>query len=279
MLEFKRHWNGVATLESPRLRAIGVTHGFATRMGGVSTGVFASLNLGNPSEGERDSQANLRANYAALHRALRCPLDMPRAWVKQVHGSRVELIGPEPEGEYGETVAAEVRDRYSGQVEADGMVTRAPGVLLTIRVADCVPILLASEDGRVVGAAHAGWRGVVAGVVARAVEVMREAGAEPATLTAAIGPGISAEHFAVGEDVAEAFGRAGLAEAVLPVGGARDKPHVDLQAAIRRQLERAGVTLIDGNNVCTYRDSEMFYSHRRDHGRTGRMAAVIAARG
>ena len=79
--------------------------------------------------------------------------------MKQVHGARVEVVGPEMEGEYGETVAAEVRDRFSGQVEADGMVTRVAGVLLTIRVADCVPVLLAWEDGRVVGAVHAGWRG------------------------------------------------------------------------------------------------------------------------
>jgi copper oxidase (laccase) domain-containing protein len=107
---------------------------------------------------------------------------------------------------------------------------------------------------------------------------MRKAGVPADRVLAAIGPGISAEHFEVSQEVAAEFARAGLAEAVRPVSPLQRKPHVDLQRAVRAQLERAGVTHIDGNDVCTFRDAEDFYSHRREGGRTGRMAAVIAAR-
>ncbi|HEY4329016.1 MAG TPA: laccase domain-containing protein, partial [Phycisphaerae bacterium] len=158
MLERVSHSNGVASYQSPKLRAVGVRHGFSTRVGGVSGGVFKSLNLGNPGEGEKDMPANIAENFRRFQEALGCE-GVPRAWVRQVHGRMVELIEPEPEGEYAETLEAEVRDRYSGQLSADGLVAAVPGVLLTVRVADCVPVLLASEDGRVVAAVHAGWRG------------------------------------------------------------------------------------------------------------------------
>ena len=275
MLQRTVHSNGVVTYQSPQLGAAGVVHAFSTRVGGVSTGGFAALNLGNPGGGEKDAEGNIQENYRRLQEAIG-GAEMARAWVKQVHGNAVEFIDPEPEGEYGETPAAEVRDRYTGQISADGMGTTLPGVLLTIRVADCVPVLLAAGDGRVVGAVHAGWRGVVAGVVERALGVMREAGVPADQVVAAIGPGISAEHFEVSEEVAAEFVRAGLAEAVRAADGGT--PRVDLQRAVRAQLERGGVTRIDGNDVCTFRDAGDFYSHRRAGGRTGRMAAVIAAR-
>ncbi len=198
-----------------------------------------------------------------------------RAWVWQVHGRNVELLEREPETEYGETLEAEVRDRFSGQLAADAIVSPEP-VLLTIRTADCFPVLLASADGRIVGAAHAGWRGVVGNVVEKTVRAMRETGA--GEIIAAIGPGISADHLEVGPEVAEEFTRHDLAAAVRPPrdGG---KPHVDLQAAILLQLQCAGVTRVDGNELCTFRDAAEFYSHRRDAGRTGRLAGVIMARG
>jgi len=202
-----------------------------------------------------------------------------RAWVSQVHGRMVELIEREPESEYSETLEAEIRDRFSGQASADAIVSIVPQVLLTIRVADCVPILLASPDGRVVGAVHAGWRGVVGNVAAKTVRTMHEAGgdaAAPAKLLAAIGPCISTEHFEVGEEVADEFVQQGLGETVQRRAGA--KPHIDLQGAVKLQLEQAGVTAIDTHELCTYRDAREFYSHRRDQGLTGRMAAVIASR-
>jgi YfiH family protein len=151
---------------------------------------------------------------------------------------------------------------------------------LTVRVADCVPILLASDNGRVVAAVHAGWRGLVGGVIGKSLRAMHEAGgdeARPEQVVAAIGPAISGENFEVGEEVAAEFARMGLREAVVEaaVGAKAGKPHVDLQRAAYMQLAGAGVLRIDGNELCTYRDAGEFYSHRREHGRTGRMAAGI----
>ena len=277
------HDNGVVTYQSPLLRAAGVIHAFSTRIGGISEGPFSSLNLGNPANCESpDPQSNVLTNFERLQRAIGAA-HMRRAWVTQVHGRQVELLEPEPENEYAETLDAELRDRFSGQTEADAIVSTVPNVLLTIRVADCVPILLAgvaAGDGQAVAAIHAGWRGVVGNVIAKTVRAMHEVGSPPAGLIAAIGPCISAAHFEVGDEVAEEFVRQGLAAAVVrsPAGG--KKPHVDLQAAVRMQLETAGVQRIDdhGPEACTFSNPTDFYSHRRDHTYAGRMAALIAFR-
>ncbi|HEY4330085.1 MAG TPA: polyphenol oxidase family protein, partial [Phycisphaerae bacterium] len=109
--------------------------------------------------------------------------------------------------------------------------------------------------------------------------VMHEAGVKVEGMTAAIGPGISAEHFEVGEEVAAEFVRQGLEVAVQKAGRKWQKPHVDLELAVLRQLEKLGLRKIDANGGCTFRDADDFYSHRREHGVTGRMAGVIAARG
>jgi polyphenol oxidase len=232
--------------------------------------------LGNPGgEGVKDLEGNIVENFVRLQEGIGA-LGMMRAWVKQVHGRSVEMLEREPEGEYGETLEAEVRDRFSGQISADGLVTNVSGVLLTIRVADCVPVLLASEDGRVVAGAHAGWRGVVGDVVGKTVRGMLEAGASAGKIVAAIGPCISLEHFEVGDEVAAEFESRGMGDVVIRESG--KKTHVDLQKAVRGQLERAGVMRVDVNKLCTFRDVGDFFSHRRENGVTGRMAAVIAAR-
>jgi len=267
------HPGGVVTYQSPLLRSLGVVHAFSTRIGGHSPPPFNSMNLGNPTGCDvQDENANLEENYRRLMNAIGAA-PMLRAWVKQVHGRSVELLEREPEGEYGETLEAEIRDRFCGQISADAIVTSVPNVLLTVRIADCVPILIASRDGKIVAAIHAGWRGVVGDVVGKAVRGMREAGAPADGLVAAIGPCISLEHFEVGPEVAEEFVRQGLGHAVQSFP---DKnPHIDLQASVKALLGRTGVTQIDGNDLCTFRDADTFYSHRRDNGITGRMAAVI----
>jgi YfiH family protein len=276
MLQRTEHPNGVVTYQSPLLNAAHVPHAFSTRIGGVSRAPFDTMNLGNPSGCDvQDPMPNLVENYQALQAAIGAE-KMQRAWVHQVHGRMVELLEHEPESEYSETLDAEIRDRFNGQTQADALVTAEPNVLLTIRVADCVPILLASQDGRIVGAAHAGWRGIVGNVIAKTVRTMHEAGAAPETLVAAIGPCISLEHFEVGEEVAEEFRQQDLAMAVRSETGR--KPHIDLQAAAKVQLERAGVRSLDGNDLCTFRDAAEFFSHRRDNGVTGRLAAVIGCR-
>ncbi|MCG8509074.1 MAG: peptidoglycan editing factor PgeF [Rhodospirillales bacterium] len=263
MLQPVEHDNGVVTFESPTLRDVGVAHGFATRVGGVSGGAYASLNLAALAKGEGDANTNVAENLRRLRMALGLKQHM-RVEVRQVHGG--EVWRP-PVG------AVHPRDCP----EADALVTADARQLLLIRVADCVAVLLASEDGRVVAAAHAGWRGVVAGVVTNTVEQMRAThGVEPARLRAAIGPAIGVDHFEVGEEVATAFVEADLAECVRR--GYPKRPHVDLQAAVRAQLCRAGLREehIDGNACCTFRDAALFFSHRRDKGVTGRMGAVIA---
>ena len=274
MLERVEHENGVVTYESPLLRGLGVVHGFSTRLGGISRPPYDSLNLGPLVKGEGDANTSISENYRRLRRALGLER-RPRAEARQVHGWAVWHV-------HGRPVRLEDAPR------ADAMVTGDPSRMLTIRTADCVPVLLAGRDGEVVGAIHAGWRGVVGGVVGQTVEAMRtrlgaEVEVEGGEVVAAIGPCISAEHFEVGPEVVEAFESAGLGEARVVVAG-EARARLDLRSAVRLQLLRAGVAgrCIDMSDRCTYRDAGEFFSHRRDvtHGgamNTGRMAAVIAA--
>jgi YfiH family protein len=186
--------------------------------------------------------------------------------VRQVHGACVR--------------EASGRDSREGAqlTEADGLVGAAVDQLLAVSVADCVPVLLSDARGARVAAVHAGWRGLVAGVLPEAVRSLR--GSAP--LVAAIGPCLSLERFEVGEEVARAFEAAGLAEAVAARSGAR--PHVDLRLAARLQLRKSGVAEVEGTDRCTWNHRHEFFSYRRDvtHGgarTTGRMIALIGAAG
>jgi len=266
MLEQVEHDSGVTTLQSPRLRNAGVVHAFSTRRGGVSEGPYATLNLGTLTKGEgSDFNTSVAENYRRFRHALGCER-MVRVTVRQVHGGAVWVPPSKPV-------------RPDDAPEADAMVTDQRGQLLTIRTADCVPVLLASRDGNVIAAAHAGWRGIVAGVVDEALRTM-QARFEVAArdMVAAVGPSISAAHYQVGPEVVSAFEDAGLADCAHPSADAADKAHVNIGGAVRRQLERAGVDprRIDTTDACTYRDQTLFYSYRRDGARSGRLAAVIA---
>jgi YfiH family protein len=153
---------------------------------------------------------------------------------------------------------------------ADAAVTRETGVVLAIMVADCLPVLLAAEDGSVLGAAHAGWRGLVAGVIERTVESMDQ---DPSRLHAWLGPCIGPRHFEVGDDVRQAFLAAGdgpSAFEATPAG----RWLCDLPALARARLARLGVTRVAGGRWCTVADPVRFFSHRRDR-HTGRMAALL----
>ena len=268
MLDLVAHDNGLITYQSPLLGALGVRHAFSTRVGGVSRGDFASLNLAGLTKGDGDANTSVAENFRRLRKAVgleRLPRDAPR----QVHGRGVWTVEGPP-------------TRPGDAPEADAAVTAEPGRLLVIRTADCVPILLASADGRVVAAVHAGWRGVIAGVVPAAVSRLREVAGGDAVV-AAIGPCISAAHFEVGPEVAERFAAAGLASGVISHGSSN--PHVDLREAVLRQLQHQGLdpAAIDTTDRCTYRDADKFFSHRRDvthhgQGHTGRMAGVITPR-
>lgn len=280
---------------SEQLRAIGVPHGFTTRVGGVSRGMFSALNFGNPGElaiEDRDPPQNISENLAMclaeIDRQARpsvasiSPMcDREIVQVHQVHGAKVCLVGAGRAAHEGDasTTGGVARD-----TKADAIVSDDPTRALMIRVADCVPVLLSSRDGRVVSAVHAGWRGVVSGVVVEAMRAMSERfGARTDSMVVAIGPCIGPDAFEVGPEVVEEFDRvfgcdAGLTKA--GSGSRAGKWMIDLQLALRQQIIAWGV---DARNIevirrCTFSEPEVFFSHRRDRGRTGRMGAIIGAR-
>jgi YfiH family protein len=178
-------------------------------------------------------------------------------WVKQVHGSRV--------------LSAEL---VEGRPEADASVARERGTVCAILVADCLPVLFSDREGTVVATAHAGWRGLAAGVIDNTVTAMMEVGITPDDIVAYMGPGIGPDAFEVGAEVRAAYvdRDAGAAHAFSPHRGG--KWLADLPQLARRALARCGVSAVFGGNLCTYSDPARFYSYRRDKV-TGRMAAVI----
>jgi len=226
---------------------------FTLRSGGVSSPPFDTLNLGSTLGDEQEAVAE---NRRRVHAALSLPEEP--LWLEQVHGTRVVTDGDLHGG-----IALEPR--------ADASITRRPGRVCAIRVADCIPVLLAARSGEAVGAAHAGWRGLAAGVLESTVRAL---GVPPAQLMAWLGPAIGPRHFEVGDDVRAAF--------LVPDPGAetafarndRGRWLCDLPALARRRLAALGVAAIHGGAWCTYSDRERFFSYRRD-GRCGRMAALI----
>jgi len=255
----RRHPDGLVFLVSPRLERAGLAHGFSTRLGSAVTGCGEPFDLSGLHAGEPARPEAVARRLARFQRAIGAPgaaLRVPR----QVHGARVWEAGD------GEAGAAP---------EADAVVARTPGHLAGVVTADCVPILLSGAKGRRVAAVHAGWRGLVAGVLRASVEALE---AEAQGLLAAIGPCIGVAHYEVGPEVASAFAEAGLSEAVCRVPGRR--PHLDLKKAARLELESAGLdgAAIDTLPGCTARDRSYFFSHRRDGEPTGRMLAAIAPR-
>jgi YfiH family protein len=255
MLSRRVAHNGVVFYASPLLERAGMPHAFSTRIGGVSDGPFASLNLGNPSNVSiQDNGDNIAENYRRLHEAIECE-DRHRCYVHQVHGA--------------ESLNAARGESFTNGACGDAIVSDDPSRLLAIRVADCVPVLLATRDGQRVAAVHAGWRGIVAGVVTNAAAQL-----ESKDLIGAIGPCLSVAHFEVGEEVLAEFRRVFGDRA--PIQGR----FIDLREAVRLQCIDAGISAdrIDMTDRCTFRDRDEFFSHRRDAGITGRMAAVIGAR-
>lgn len=221
-----------------------------TRAGGVSAAPFDSFNLGLSTGDEPDA---VREN----RRRLRALVPGEPAWLRQVHGADV-------------VDAAGAIDRPS----ADAAVASRVGTVCAVQIADCLPILLCERHGAVVGAAHAGWKGLAAGVIDNTVAAMTAAGADASRLMAYIGPGIGPRAFEVGDEVRELYlsADAGAHSAFTP--HARGKWLANLPALARRALARCGVTAVYGGNLCTYSDPARFYSYRRDKV-TGRMAALI----
>jgi YfiH family protein len=221
-----------------------------TRAGGASSGAYASLNLGGHVG---DDARAVAANRDALRRLL--PAEP--VWLRQVHGARVVEAVPGSAGE-----------------EADAAVAREPGRVCAVLTADCLPVLLADEAGTVVAIAHAGWRGLAAGVIENVVYALESGGVAPGSLIAYLGPAIGGGAYEVGSDVFETFvrGDAGAATAFAPQDGG--KFLADLNVLARQRLSRLGVRRVHGGSLCTYSDAARFYSYRRDR-TTGRMASLV----
>jgi polyphenol oxidase len=285
-------WNGVAMLRVESWRNLGwLWHGFSTRIGGTSNaycaaGTAGELNLGFTAEDSFDAVVENRYRLAEAICGSRAT---PLVVLRQFHSNL--------------TLVASRRD--VGRIRpsrADGLMTREPGLLLSIQTADCIPVLVADRRRRAVAAFHAGWRGTVQRIVELGIGRMRlEFGSEPVDLVAAIGPGISACCFAVGQEVLDSFesqfGYARelfhevydsqsvrtkypmlfLAQRAPGHSSVDPQLHVDLTEANRRQLLCAGlspehISVVKG---CTKCRQDLFFSHRGAHGHTGRMMSVI----
>lgn len=226
-----------------RVRALSTT-----RLGGVSPAPWDSLNLGTHVQ---DEPARVAANRAIL----RAQLPTEPAWLNQVHGTKV-------------VDAATV----TGTPDADAAVTRTPGAVCVVMTADCLPVLLCDRAGTVVGAAHAGWRGLHAGVIEATLAAMQ---VTPGEVLAWLGPAIGPAAFEVGDEVRTAFvaDDPAAASAFRP-GEAPGKWWADLYALARLRLARIGVAGVTGGGLCTVADRRRFFSYRRD-GLTGRMASLV----
>jgi YfiH family protein len=218
-----------------------------TRGGGVSSGPYSSLNLG---EHVGDASAAVAENRARLTRHLP---SSPR-WLTQVHGTTVVDAGS-----------------LSAPVEADASLTREAGVVCAVMTADCLPVLFCDRRGTVVAAAHAGWRGLAAGVLERTVVAM---GAPPAEILAWLGPAIGPRAFEVGEEVREAFVADDAAAVSAFVANDRGRWQADLYALAHRRLAACGVSAVYGGGLCTFTDGARFFSFRRSPV-TGRMATLV----
>ena len=229
----------------PRVRAA-----TTTRDGGVSAPPFDTFNLGARCG---DQPASVAENRRRLRAQLRLPSEP--AWLHQVHGTR----------------AVYLPSRVDAEPEADASWTTEAGDVCVVQAADCLPVLLADDAGSVVGAAHAGWRGLAGGVLETLVDAM---GADPARMSAWLGPAIGPTAFEVGPEVREQFVQADPAAVTAFVAGAPGKFLADLFALARMRLARSGVSNVHGGGRCTVSDRAAWYSFRRDS-RCGRMATLV----
>ncbi len=221
----------------------GVKHGFFTRVGGASTGIFAGLNCGGGSSDQADVVAMNRARVATEMGVA------PEALVgvHQVHSADVVVVdGP-----------------TSARPKADGLVTKVPGVALAVLTADCQPVLFADREAGVIGAAHAGWRGALDGVLEATVAQMEHLGAERARIHAVIGPSISQRAYEVGEEFLERFLDTDPEYSRFFANGVEGKYQFDLTGFGVQRLRAAGVGEATWTGHCTYTDPTLFFSYRR----------------
>jgi len=228
-----------------RVRALSTT-----RQGGCSPAPWDSLNMGLYGG---DDPGRVHSNRALLRQLLPCE----PVWLRQVHGVAVVRCGP-----------ADVPDEGAAPA-ADAQVADTPGQVCAVLAADCLPVLLCDRSATVVAAAHAGWRGLAAGVLERTIASMA---VRPQQLLAWLGPAIGPQVYEVGDEVRRAFADGGTAAGAFRPHGQRWL--LDLYAMARYRLALSGVTAVWGGDYCTFTDARRFFSHRRDAA-TGRMASLI----
>ena len=253
-----------SAMTSALLTGAGFSHAFFTRVGGVSQPPWDTLSF---AAGTGDNPAAVRENFERAGRIL--GVAASRLYVvSQVHGVAARVIEDDED--------REVVLRAVGDIT----LSRAPGVACGVRTADCVPILIGDRTTGAVAAIHSGWKGTVANAAGAGVRALRQLIGGPGDLVAAVGPHIEACCFEVGADVAaELAGCSSLGESAVAVGGG-DKPHANLRAIVRAQLEAEGIagTAIDDVRGCTVGDKERFHSYRRDGKVGGRLMSAIVAR-
>ncbi|MDX2140132.1 MAG: peptidoglycan editing factor PgeF [Chloroflexota bacterium] len=238
-----------------------ITHGVFTRIGGVSAAPFAALNLGG---NVGDDPAAVRENHVRMYAALGVE-DERACTVWQVHSADVVVV-------------RHPLDVRRWLARADALVTDKPGLPLSMRFADCTPLLFHDPVRGVIGMAHAGWRGTVQGVGARTVKTMVDTyGCKPCDIQAAIGPSIGPERYQVGEEVvAAAYAYFGTLTGFIHRDPHDNTAYFDLWAANALDLRRMGVEQIEIAGMCTASNTAEFYSHRAEKGATGRFGAVMS---
>jgi hypothetical protein len=280
--EWAREWK---TIEPDWPAPARVRSAFTLRTGGVSGAPYDSLNVGAHVA---DVSTAVEENRRRVRERLRLPGEP--VWLQQVHGVEVADLDviAEPLARGGGAIAESAHLSTSveaaaplgaagalplspGVLRADAVVTRAPGRVCAIQVADCMPVLFAARDGSAVGAAHAGWRGLAGGVLEEAV---RHLGVPAAQLIAWLGPTIGQQHFEVGDEVRAAFVSHDPDAVSAFEPNARGRWQCDLYSLARRRLVALGIRDVFGGGWCTYADAARFFSYRRD-GQCGRMAALI----
>lgn len=261
--------NGVIYYTFENLDAVGfVRHGFSTRIGGVSQGPFAAMNLGL---GTADDMDNIKENYRLFCDAVGFNLENI-VISNQTHTTNIRNVDDLPEN----------NDFFVKRPfqDVDGLVTDKAGIVLTTYYADCVPLLLCDPVKRVVANCHAGWRGTAHGMASKAVEkMMTDYSCNPQDIIAGIGPSISCKSFEVGSEVVQEF------KNLLPFSvdfvynshTTKDKFHIDLWSINRQSLIAAGLceSNIEVAEMCTFDDEATFYSHRRNGTQRGSLAAFI----
>ena len=244
----------------PELSALpGIAHGFFTRRGGVSEGIYASLNCG---AGSKDSPEAMQENRARVARHLGA---RKLVSAHQVHGTTAVIVDD---------------DTPAGRPKADALVTATPGLALGALTADCAPILLADARARVVGAVHAGWRGALTGVAEAALDAMEGLGASRRHIHAAVGPCIGPSVYEVGPEFEAEFLKHDPANArFFAREGAKARPTFDLPGYLAHRLRRAGLAAVAAADACNYTAHRDFFSYRgsqkRGEGDYGRQISAI----